>query len=82
MREMSQPLDRNQQIRLMPNEVIRLERTSYARAVTVKRGIVWLTGNPADRDVLLRTGERYEFQNRWPYILQALEYAELHLAYG
>jgi Protein of unknown function (DUF2917) len=61
-------------------EIIRLEKTSGVRNIEMKNGVVWLTGTPADGDVLLQDGERFELRNNWPYVIEALEPAEVLLA--
>ena len=66
--------------RLVRNELVRLQKSSGLRAVYVRQGIVWLTGTPACGDVVLRKGDRFEFENQWPFVLQALEDAEIELA--
>lgn len=60
-------------------EIIRLEKASGVRNVETKNGVVWLTGTPADGDVLLQNGEQFELRNNWPYVIEALEPAELLL---
>lgn len=60
-------------------EVIRLEKDSGVRNIETKNGLVWLTGTPADGDVLLQNAEQFELRNQWPYVIQALEEAELSL---
>lgn len=64
---------------LKRGEVIQLEKNSGVKNVETKSGVVWLTGMPANGDVLLQTGEKFELQNHWPYVFEALEPAELLL---
>jgi hypothetical protein len=59
--------------------IIRLKKNSGVSKVITKNGIVWLTGTPADGDVVLPSGEQFEFRNNWPYVLEALEEVELLL---
>ena len=66
--------------RLVRNELVRVQKGSGLRAVCVRHGIVWLTGTPACGDVILRQGDRFEFENQWPFVLQAMEDAEIELA--
>jgi hypothetical protein len=66
-------------IHLNRGKVIRLEKNSDVKTVEIIRGIVWLTGTPAKGDLLLRAGDRFELRNNWPYVIQALEGAELTL---
>ena len=66
-------------IRLKRGEVIRLEKKSGVKNIAIRNGGVWLTGTPADGDVLLQQGEQFTLRNDWPYIIEALEPAELLL---
>jgi hypothetical protein len=66
-------------IRLPREKVIRLEMKSGVKSVEAKSGMVWLTGTPANGDVLLSPGERFELRDNWPFVIQALEPAELSL---
>lgn len=66
-------------MRLERGEVIRLEKNSDVRNIEAKNGVIWLTGTPAAGDVLLHSGEQLELQNNWPYVIEALERAELLL---
>jgi hypothetical protein len=64
-------------IRLKRNEVIRLEKRARARSIEVTDGVVWLTSTPANGDIVLRQDEQFQFGGNWPYVIQALEPAEL-----
>ncbi len=66
-------------IRLPREKVIRLEKNSGVESVETKSGVVWLTATPANGDVLLSSGERFELRDNWPFVIQALEPAELSL---
>ena len=61
------------------DKVIRMEKTSRVKHLEVKSGIAWLTATPADGDILLHPGDRFELRHAWPYVIQALEPAELLL---
>jgi len=67
-------------VRLARNELVRLQERSGRRAVIVRKGIIWLTGTPACGDVILQCGGRFEFGDRWPFVVQALEDAEIELS--
>jgi hypothetical protein len=67
-------------VRLLGNELVRLQERSGRRSVIVRKGIVWLTGTPACGDVILQCGARFEFGDQWPFVLQALEDAEIELS--
>ena len=60
-------------------EVIHLEQTRQFKKIEVKSGVVWLTGTPADDDVILKQDQIFEFQNRWPYVIEAIEAAKISL---
>ena len=68
-----------QTVRLSRNAIIRLEKSSGATAIEIKSGTVWLTGTPAAEDLVLHKGERFKTGSEWPYVLQALELAEISL---
>ncbi len=59
------------------DRVIRLEKESGIKALEVRSGAVWLTGTPATADILLLCGERLELPDHWPFVIQALDSAEL-----
>jgi hypothetical protein len=59
--------------------VIRLERRSCIKHLRVISGLVWLTATPANGDVLLASGEMLNLKKDWPFVVEALEPAELIL---
>ena len=66
-------------VHLRGNEVIRLANVSGFTQVEVRSGTIWLTGTPAQGDVLLHPGEKFQLTNGWPFILQAVEEAQIVL---
>ena len=66
-------------IRLARGQVIRLEKKPGVYSVEVTSGKVWLTGTPANGDVLLAPRERFELPDNWPFVIQALEPAGFSL---
>lgn len=66
-----------QVIQLQRGKVIRLEKSTGVKSVEVSGGVIWLTGTPANGDVVLSTNERFELRENWPFVIQALEAAEL-----
>ena len=66
--------------RLKRDETLSLEKKTRAKMLQVNRGILWLTGTPANGDVILEAGQAFEFQNHWPYVIQALEASEICIA--
>lgn len=66
-------------VRLPREKVIRLEMKSGIKSIEAKGGVIWLTGTPANGDVILSRGEQFELRDNWPFVVQALEPAELSL---
>jgi hypothetical protein len=66
-------------ILLRAHEVVRLTPESCVKHLEVRQGIVWLTGTPAQGDVLLRTGDRFDLNNHWPFVVEAIGKAEIIL---
>ena len=66
-------------VQLRGNEVMRLTKISGFRHIEVRSGTIWLTGTPARGDVLLRPGEQLRLTNHWPFVLQAMEGAQIVL---
>jgi hypothetical protein len=64
---------------LRPGEVRRLDLAVRVRQIEVEQGVIWLTGSPADGDVLLRAGETYSPTGQWRFVVQALETARIIL---
>lgn len=64
---------------LKRGEVVRLGKNSGAKNIETQNGVIWLTGTPASGDILLQSGGQFEFENHWPYVIEALEDAELSL---
>jgi Protein of unknown function (DUF2917) len=61
------------------HHVLRLERKQQFKKILVRSGVLWLTSTPAAGDVILGQGETFEFQNAWPYVIEAIEAAEISL---
>ena len=70
---------RTRAVRMANAEVIRLDKKSGVKSIEVIRGIVWLTGTPADGDIILQEDDRFVLSTSWPYVLQALNEAEIVL---
>ncbi len=69
----------NRRLSLEANVLFRLERASRVREMHVLRGAVWLTGTPAEDDVILLPSDRFQTEARFPFLIQALEPAEVLL---
>jgi len=59
-------------LHLWSAEIVRLEKDSGVKCIRVRNGWIWLTGTPADGDVVLGPGEEFELTGAWPFLLQAL----------
>ena len=70
---------RTRSICMQRGEVIRLEQNSGVSHVEMQSGAIWLTGTPANGDVLLQNGEQFKLRGEWPYVIEALEAAGLLL---
>jgi hypothetical protein len=66
-------------VHLHSNEVMCLTKVSGCRQVEVRSGTIWLTGTPAKGDVLLRPGEQLHLTHGWPFVLQAVNEAQIVL---
>lgn len=70
---------RTETFHLKRHHVIRLEQKQQFKKVEVRSGVLWLTGTPADGDVILGQSQTFELQNGWPYVIEAIEAAEILL---
>jgi hypothetical protein len=66
-------------IQLPQAGIIRLEKGSGVKSVEARSGVVWLTGTPANGDVLLSPGERFVLGDNWPFVIEALQPADVFL---
>lgn len=66
-------------LQMRRDDVIRLEKPSDVGGIQVRQGMIWLTGTPAQGDVVLPAGEQMELPDQWPFVIQALEGAEICL---
>jgi hypothetical protein len=64
-------------ISLRADEVVSFTRHQRVSRIEVQHGIVWLTGTPAEGDVLLHAGDRFDLGDASPYVVQALGEATL-----
>lgn len=76
-RAAERPSARGRSVRLDRDEVLRL---TGGQCLEVKSGVLWLTGTPAQGDILLSAGERFELRGGSSFVAQALEDAEFFLA--
>jgi len=58
--------------RLVSGQVLRLEARMRITRLRVLEGCLWLTTTPADGDVLLRAGDVWDADDRWPIVVQAV----------
>lgn len=67
-------------ILILPRDrVRRLDQDSGFRTMAVTHGLIWLTATPGEGDVLLQAGDWFELGSGWPYVIGALEAAEVLL---
>ena len=66
-------------LRLERNQPLRLGPEAGWSGVKVRRGTLWLTGTPANGDVLLRPGDGFRFGGGGLWVLEALSDAEIVL---
>ena len=76
------PNNEPRNVSLRPDEILRLTPETRISRITVVRGTVWLTGSPADGDVLLAAGENFRLEGNWPFVVQALGEATVILVPG
>lgn len=69
----------SQTIHLRTHEIVRLTPESRAKLLEVRQGTVWLTGTPAQGDVLLCNGDRFDLNDNWPFVVEAIGKAEIVL---
>jgi len=66
-------------LQLARGKVHRLDQVDGIREIQVLDGALWLTTTPADRDVLLRSGDRFALPAAWPVVFEALKDASVLL---
>jgi hypothetical protein len=52
--------------------VLRVEAGQRVSRLSVLDGCLWLTTTPADGDVILRAGDEWHADGRWPVVVQAI----------
>jgi hypothetical protein len=67
------------EMQLHQGELLRLEKASGIVRIEVKSGVLWVTGTPAEADILLKAGDQMNLTQNWPFILEGLEPASLRL---
>jgi hypothetical protein len=63
------PGTRMEAVNLKPGRVLTFHK---AGSIKVLEGVIWLTGTPADRDVILQSGEGFELKDNQPFVAEAL----------
>ena len=64
---------------LRRGHVMTIADTSAARRIQVTQGAVWLTGTPAENDIVLQANESLGLTNHYPFVVEALTDAEITL---
>ena len=72
----------NHTMRLAKGQVMVIHKASGIQRVEMASGTVWLTGTPSEGDVVLAAGSVHEFGEGWPYVVQALDDANLFMEAG
>jgi hypothetical protein len=57
---------------LAAGRVLRVDARQRVSRLTVVDGCLWLTTTPADGDVILRAGDVWHADGRWPVVVQAM----------
>ncbi len=78
-KQRSSPGPDRERLPLQRGQVIRLGKDLKIRGIQLMSGRIWLTGTPARGDLILSGGERLELSDDWPFVVEALEPAELLL---
>jgi len=73
------PMVRREPLSMLKGNVLSLNQSSGVERLTVERGIIWLTSTPARGDIILKAGQSWELKQDWPFVIEALEDAELNL---
>ena len=66
-------------VSLRRNQVFTIPKMPTTRCIEVRRGEVWLTGTPAERDIVLQMDETLCLANGHPFVVEALADAEIVL---
>lgn len=74
------PKDCPSRIHLNSGDLIRIEKDSGFGSIQIRRGAIWLTGTPANGDVLLMPESAFDLVDSWPFVVQALGPAEILLS--
>lgn len=66
-------------VSLRRGQVMTICKKSPAR-IEVLRGTIWLTGTPAEKDVVLQAGDEFRLADGEKFVIEALTDAEIILA--
>lgn len=66
-------------ISLRAGEILTLEGVQRWKNLEVRSGEMWLTQTPAENDLLLGAGDRFELGEAFPVVIEALGAAEIVL---
>jgi hypothetical protein len=58
----------------------RIDSADGFNVLTVVSGCIWVTTTPADQDIVLRSGDTWRSDSRWPVVIQAIDPATIALA--
>lgn len=65
---------------LAAGRVLRIDARQPISRLSVVDGCLWLTTTPADEDVILRKGDEWHADDRWPVVVQAIVATTVHVA--
>lgn len=71
--------ERHRVLRMQSGELVRLDEKSQVSLLEVREGLIWLTGTPANGDILLERGNQLRLTDQWPFLVQALNDSEIAL---
>lgn len=64
---------------LTDGKTLSVDECHQFEGIQVRRGNVWLTATPGDRDFVLQAGDQFQFSGNWPVVIEALNEAEVTL---
>jgi hypothetical protein len=71
--------DHAERLDLQPGNVFALSRKAEGKILRVLAGAVWLTETPARGDRILREGDDFRLEGRYPYVFEALSDASMEV---
>jgi Protein of unknown function (DUF2917) len=66
-------------VALARNQVLNISKENPTCRIEVRRGVIWLTETPAEKDIVLQTAEYFCPDGGYPLVIEALTEAEVIL---